>query len=878
MDTSPPRRLASFALVLALVLTGISAGPAAAPAEAQAGGGQKGYWMVAADGGIFAFGDAPFKGSTGNIKLVRPIVGMASTPSGQGYWMVASDGGIFAFGDAAFYGSTGNIRLNSPIVGMSPTSTGKGYWLVAADGGIFSFGDAVFYGSTGDKKLNKPIVGMATTAGGKGYWLVATDGGIFAFGDARFFGSTGDKVLNQPVVGMEPTATGRGYWMTASDGGMFSFGDAVFHGSTGDRRLNRPVVGMAASETGKGYYLVATDGGIFAFGDAEFKGSTGNIRLAQPVVGMAVMGSVTRPPIGFLGHQPVATADSATTNEDTPVTVNVTANDSILDVPATVTIATAPAHGTATVGANNVVTYSPSAGFFGTDTFTYTVTDKDQDTATATVTVSVAAVNDTPVANDDLVTVAEDTLETIEPLLNDTGLDDGVASVTITTQPTNGTVTVLPGGKLAYKAELEYNGSDTIEYTVTDADGEVASATITITVEPVNDLPQAINDAYVTAVDAALAVAEAAGTVANDVDIDATADLQATLVTGPSNGTLTVALAANGSFTYTPNSGFTGVDSFTYTVSDGVATSNTATVTIAVGLPDATPVGVADVVADAVEDTAKTIDVLENDTGLEDGVAAVVVATGAGTHGTVTVNADFSLTFTPDPNFNGAATFTYDIVDGNGDVSAGNTAVTITVAPVNDVPVALEDAYSTAEDVALVVNAAAGVLGNDTDADVGATLTATVVTPPATGTLTVAADGSFTYTPAPDSSGIVTFVYRVGDGVAVSADTTIRINVLPADDLPVAVPDAATVAAGATASVNVLANDTGLGDGGLTVALGATAAAHGTVTINPDNTISYTATSATFVGADTFSYTVADADGDVSGEAVVTVTITAALP
>ncbi|MGH2687867.1 MAG: Ig-like domain-containing protein, partial [Actinomycetota bacterium] len=747
MDTSPPRRLASFAMALTLVLTGLSAGFAPPPAQAQTAGGQKGYWMVAADGGIFAFGDAPFKGSTGNIRLARPIVGMASTPSGQGYWMVASDGGMFAFGDAQFYGSTGNILLNSPIVGMSPTATGQGYWLVAADGGIFSFGDAVFHGSTGDKKLNRPIVGMATTAGGQGYWLVATDGGIFAFGDATFYGSTGDRVLNQPVVGMEPTATGRGYWMTASDGGMFSFGDAAFHGSTGDRRLNRPVVGMAASETGKGYYLVATDGGIFAFGDAEFKGSTGNIRLAQPVVGMAVMGSVTRPPIGFLGHQPVAAADTATTDEDTPVTVDVTANDTILDGPAVVTIATAPANGAATVGVNNVVTYTPAPGFFGTDSFTYAVVDRDQDSATATVTISVTAVNDTPVANDDLVTIPEDTLGTIEPLLNDTGLDDGVASLEITTQPLHGTVTVLPGGKLQYQADLDYNGSDTIEYQVTDADGEVASATITITVEPVNDVPRAINDAYVTATDAVLAVAEAVGTVANDVDVDATADLEATLVAGPTNGTLTVNLAANGSFTYTPNTGFTGVDSFTYTVSDGVATSNTATVTIAVGLPDETPVGVPDVVADAVEDTAKTIDVLANDTGLGDGVARITVTTGAGTHGTVTVNADFTLTYTPDANFNGAATFTYDITDGNGDVSAGNTLVTITVAAVNDLPVGIEDAYSTAEDVALVVNAALGVLRNDFDVDAGAVLTATVVTPPASGTLTLAADGSFTYTP-----------------------------------------------------------------------------------------------------------------------------------
>jgi subtilisin family serine protease len=244
------------------------------------------YWMAARDGGIFTFGTAGFFGSTGAIRLNRPILGMAAPPDGQGYWLGASDGGIFAFGDARFFGSTGNIRLNQPIVGMAATPTGGGYWLVARDGGVFTFGDALFLGSTGAIHLNQPIVGMAATRTGRGYWLVASDGGIFSFGDARFFGSTGAIVLNQPIVGMSSTPTGNGYWLVARDGGIFSFGDARFFGSTGAIRLNQPIVGMASTPTGNGYWLVASDGGIFAFGDARFFGSTGNIRLNQPVVAM----------------------------------------------------------------------------------------------------------------------------------------------------------------------------------------------------------------------------------------------------------------------------------------------------------------------------------------------------------------------------------------------------------------------------------------------------------------------------------------------------------------------------------------------------------------------------------------------------------------
>jgi len=243
-----------------------------------------GYRMVASDGGIFSFGNAPFYGSTGGWTLNAPVVGMATAPTG--YWMVASDGGIFAF-NAPFLGSMGGQPLNRHIVGMAPTPSGNGYWLVASDGGIFSFGDARFMGSTGGHPLNQPIVGMAPTPSGNGYWLVASDGGIFAFGDAGFFGSMGGQPLNRPVLGMAPTPTGGGYWMVASDGGIFTFGDAAFLGSTGGQPLNQPIVGMAPAHSGLGYWLVASDGGIFTFGDAGFFGSMGGTPLNRPVLGMA---------------------------------------------------------------------------------------------------------------------------------------------------------------------------------------------------------------------------------------------------------------------------------------------------------------------------------------------------------------------------------------------------------------------------------------------------------------------------------------------------------------------------------------------------------------------------------------------------------------
>ncbi len=179
---------------------------------------------------------------------------MAGTPDGRGYWLVAADGGVFTFGDAAFEGSLGSVTLNAPIVGMAGTPDGRGYWLVAADGGVFTFGDASFEGSLGNLTLNAPIVGMAGTPDGRGYWLVAADGGVFTFGDASFEGSLGNLTLNAPIVGMAATPDGRGYWLVAADGGVFTFGDASFEGSdAGATTQGASAVGLAV-EAG-GYWI-----------------------------------------------------------------------------------------------------------------------------------------------------------------------------------------------------------------------------------------------------------------------------------------------------------------------------------------------------------------------------------------------------------------------------------------------------------------------------------------------------------------------------------------------------------------------------------------------------------------------------------------------
>jgi N-acetylmuramoyl-L-alanine amidase len=236
-----------------------------------------GYWILGADGGVFAF-DAPYFGSTGGLPLHAPVVGMAATANGGGYWLVASDGGVFTFGDASFHGSTGSVALTRPVVAMAADPATGGYWLVASDGGVFAF-DAPFFGSTGAVHLNEPVVGMAVTADGGGYWLVASDGGVFSFGDARFHGSTGNVALTRPVVAMAPDPATGGYWLTAADGGVFAF-NAPFDGSAGALVLNRAVAGADTVPGGGGYWMVGADGTVYPFGDAPFEGSVDVLPLA----------------------------------------------------------------------------------------------------------------------------------------------------------------------------------------------------------------------------------------------------------------------------------------------------------------------------------------------------------------------------------------------------------------------------------------------------------------------------------------------------------------------------------------------------------------------------------------------------------------------
>ena len=135
--------------------------------------------------------------------LNAPVVGMAAADTG-GYWLVAADGGVFNFGDAAFDGSMGGQRLNDPVTGIAGTPNGGGYWLVGSDGGIFNYGNAGFFGSVPGQGIvgQPPIVGISRTPSGAGYWLVGSNGAVYSYGDAAFLGAPSGLRLVAPLSGL----------------------------------------------------------------------------------------------------------------------------------------------------------------------------------------------------------------------------------------------------------------------------------------------------------------------------------------------------------------------------------------------------------------------------------------------------------------------------------------------------------------------------------------------------------------------------------------------------------------------------------------------------------------------------------------------------
>ena len=399
-----------------------------------------------------------------------------------------------------------------------------------------------------------------------------------------------------------------------------------------------------------------------------------------------------------------------TTPEDTPFTFTLTG----IGVASATTIVGGPTKGTVSLS-NNIATYTPTLNENGTDTFTYKLSNSN--TATATITIS--PVNDPPVAVADAYTVLEDSgLNSLNLVLNDTDIDTATSTLTLTSVTTSGSGTVAINAdnkSVDYTPANNFNGTETITYTVSDGSLSDNTGVLTITITPVNDPPVAVADAYTVLEDSGL---NSLNLVLNDTDIDtATSTLTLTSVTTSGSGTVAIN-ADNKSVDYTPANNFNGTETITYTVSDGSLSDNTGVLTITITPVNDPPVAVADAYTVLEDSGLNSLNLVLNDTDIDTATSTLTLTsvTTSGS-GTVAINADNkSVDYTPANNFNGTETVSYTVSDGS--LSDNTGVLTITVLP-NSAPTNITLTASTIQE-----NNASGVtIGalTTTDSDSGDT-------------------------------------------------------------------------------------------------------------------------------------------------------------
>ncbi|WP_172441094.1 tandem-95 repeat protein, partial [Vibrio parahaemolyticus] len=466
-------------------------------------------------------------------------------------------------------------------------------------------------------------------------------------------------------------------------------------------------------------------------------------------------------------------ADKATVVEGMPTIIKVLGNDTFEGDDKVVSLDTnnGPANGTVSVNPDGSVTYTPNDNYYGADSFTYIVTSGGVSEST-TVSVDVTPVNDAPVAKDDTAITDEDTPVTIDVLPNDTDIDGDKLSIQSASVPeTQGKVEIVDG-KLVFTPAENFHGDAEITYTITDG-ALTDQATVNVTVNAVNDTP------VVESSIAAQTLAEDftpytidLNTAFSDVD---NVDGELTFsVSGNSN--IQVAIV-NGIATFTPTADWNGSEALTFTATDpsGESVSQTVNFTVA---------PVADIVADSarvVEDTPTIIKVLGNDT-FEGTDKVVSLDTNNGpANGTVSVNPDGSVTYTPNDNYHGADSFTYIVTSGGVSES---TTVSVDVTPVNDAPVAKDDTAITDEDTPVTID----VLPNDTDIDGDKLSIQSATVPEAQGKVEIV-DGKLVFTPAENFNGDAEITYTVTDG-ELTDEAKVAVTVNPVNDAPTIKVDA----------------------------------------------------------------------------------------
>ncbi len=549
---------------------------------------------------------------------------------------------------------------------------------------------------------------------------------------------------------------------------------------------------------------------------------------------------------------PVPVNDSVTVNYQTPLTFDPRSNDDDANGDIlTITDTSGASHGTVSfTGAS--VTYTPVAGYSGSDSFTYSVSDGHGGSGSATVSTAVTIAPPVPI-ND---TISTSTLAgvTFDPRSNDSDPHGLAFTVTGVGAPSHGTAS-FTGTSVSYVPTAGYVGTDSFGYTVTNSGGGWASGTVSVNVN--NTPPTANDDTGTVAYGGSLWFDPRS----NDTDPNGDA-LTITSISTPGHGQVFVDMSRNYNPayyipTYTPNQpAFTGQDSFTYTISDGHGGTSTATVRIT--LQNATPRAEPDSVSTPYL-TPLTFDPRSNDYDPNND-PFVITGVGNAAHGSTSYSSS-GVTYTPVAGFSGTDSFTYTINDNMGGTDNLMTTGTITVTVGDGAPVANADSVSTASGTAVTIDPRV----NDTDPNGDALTVIGFGAGAANGDLSHTST-TVTYTPYPGFRGNDSFGYVISDGHGGTATGTVSVAV--ANGVPVAHNDNVTAGYGIAVNFDPKSNDTDPNGDFLTIT-SASGASHGSVSTN-GSTITYTPASG-YSGSDSFSYWISDGHG---GTATANVSVT----
>jgi gliding motility-associated-like protein len=572
---------------------------------------------------------------------------------------------------------------------------------------------------------------------------------------------------------------------------------------------------------------------------------------------------------------PVANDDYVSTTKNTLVTINATNNDS--PAASVVAFTSSPAHGSVTINGGNI-DYTPATGYTGADAFVYTISASAGcfDTAIVFINVMPSVNNNPPVANNDNVQTGKNQSVIVSVQLNDNDPDGNTITTSIPsglTPPTQGTVIVNSNGTVTYVPTNGFTGTDSFQYRICD-NGipslcDTAMVYVLITATPINHAPIANTDDTTTYNNQPVTIA----VLNDDTDPDTDPIHTSSVVTAPTHGT--AVLNSNGTITYTPTNGYTGLDSFVYEIKDTSAylphvLSSQAWVYVNVISNNLNhpPLAVNDTTS-TPEATPVVITVLNNDSDPDGNNTIHVTNISQPVNGTAVLNPNGTVTYTPNAGFYGTDVFTYTICDNGIPVMCSQANVYINVTPVNNPPVANTDVVTTSVNTTVKVT----VQSNDNDPDNNPLITKAVVTTPAHGTTVINPNGTIDYTPSANYTGLDSFTYRVCDSTIVAPHplcATAKVYVTVTGTVCAVIPnanyDVATTNANQMVSVSVITNDipsTG-------TIQNVSSPMHGTAVIN-GNVIEYTP-SANYSGNDQFIYTLG-ANASCFDTAMVMITV-----